>query len=383
MYKLSSDDLETIARLAVKQHASYDELLNKLAEVCKDLSNQDIDCVLAQIRTAMMGQSDNEASLMHYNTLLHVQEIEELLQDLAVQLRDDKLVQCPLAILDEASLDADKRKLKIRYDKEKIGLNEIKSSREYQNALQYRKGQMKCVRNKAVKQRILELYASTSKEGKEGNESENSDDSENEEDDDAITALLKELDEEVAQAGSDNLGSVEKSVSAPHSEQSPIAKEAPSARELDPLQKLGKLGSKAKKNIQVTQIVRNLRKQKEALQKQLDELTAAKSPTKKKSPVVKAVGNPGRRIANGCNKRTKNEEYAYLYLAIFGPFLDIFKLGMSKNKVYELIRHYSRCLGPCALLWRVRILAKDSINMARGIYISYLICYSHLNNADA
>ena len=372
MYKLSSDDLETIARLAVKQHASYDELLNKLAEVCKDLSNQDIDCVLAQIRTAMMGQSDNEASLTHYHTLLYVQELEELLQDLAVQLGDDKLVQCSLAILDEASLDANKRKLKIQYDKEKIALNEFKSSREYRNALQYRKGQMKCVRNKAVKQRILELYASTSKEGKEGNESENSIDSEHEEDDDAITALLKELDEEVAQAA-DNLGSVEKSASAPHSEQSPIAEAAPSAREPDPLQKLGKLGSKEKKNIQVTQIVRNLRNQKEALQKQLDELTAAKSPTKKKSPVVKAVGNPGRRIANGCNKRTKNEEYAYLYLAIFGPFLDIFKLGMSKNKVYELIRHYSRCLGPCALLWRVRILAKDSINMARGIYISYLI----------
>ena len=359
MVKLSPDLLQTIARLAIKQQASYDELLHKLAEVCKDLLDKEVDTVLADIRTAVMGESKDAVSQKHYNTLLYVNELEGELQGLAEQLGDRKFTECSLAALDKASMRPEQIALKLRYDDIKATLKEEKASTDYSNAVQHRKRQMSSVRNLDVKNKIQELFKSVEEKADEEDvQSERSDDSES---DDDITKLLKELDEDAA-----------KSDVEPEAEAAKIASPAGNGVEFGsplrapaPLQRILKLGKKATRNIEVLQKVRKLKDEKQILEKQIEELKAHRSPAKNVKG-VRLNGRPGQRISNGANRRTKNEAHAYLYLAIFGPFLEIFKLGMSKNKVYELIRHYTRCVGPCALLWRVRIIAKDSINMARG-----------------
>jgi len=358
MVKLSPDVLQTIARLAVKQQASYDELLHKLAEVCKDLSDKEVDTVLADIRTAVMGESKDAVSQKHYNTLLYVNELEGELQGLAEQLGDCKFTDCSLAALDKASMGPEQTTLKIRYDDIKASLKEERASADYSNAVQHRKRQMSSVRNLDVKNKIQELFSKLTagvedKEDEKGVQIEKGNDSES---DDEIAQLLKELDEDAVKS---------------HEEPEAVAAKLASPADSSPLrapahvQHIFKLGKKAKQNIEVLQKVRMLKDQKHILEKQIEEMKANRSPAKKVKD-VRVSGRPGRRISNGTNRRTKNEAHAYLYLAIFGPFLEIFKLGMSKNKVYELIRHYTRCVGPCALLWRVRIIAKDSINMARG-----------------
>lgn len=359
MVKLSPDVLQTITRLAVKQQASYDELLIKLAEVCKDLSDKEVDLVLSDIRTAVMGENKDDVSKKHYNTLLYVNELEGQLQELAEQLGDRRFIECSLAALDEASMGPEKRELKVRYDDIKDSLRTERASTDFSNAVQHRKRQMSSIRNLDVKEKIKELYpkSTASEETKEAKEEEQSISDDDSDPDDEITKLLKDLDD-----------APNRDVEA----EAPATKPASSGGDCgtplsitDPLKHIGK---KARQNIQVMHAVRRLKDEKDELQKRIDELKAQKSPSPAKQiKAVRVNGKPGRRISNGANKRTKNEAWAYCYLAIFGPFLEIFKLGMSKNKPYELIRHYTRCVGPCALLWRVRIKAKDSINMARGI----------------
>ena len=63
----------------------------------------------------------------------------------------------------------------------------------------------------------------------------------------------------------------------------------------------------------------------------------------------------------------KNPDPAYVYMVLFMPQFLHFKIGHSRNRPFELVRHYVRCNGEAPIFWRVRILGKDNGKRAANL----------------
>jgi hypothetical protein len=360
---ISAETLQAIASRALRFDNDYEELLDMCADAC---GNYDVADVMNLIRLAVMQlKTTDPVSVQHSRTFNEMALKEARLQELSDLLLKHPaagvLLQCQLCLITEP-LDAETVSRKEQYENIKEWIAKQKKSKEWENAKTYRRRQLHAITNIDVIKRIEKREKARQEEATVQamesvreefiRESALADRSGN----DAATTSRAELPtlsddehlscEDVASAGHNNLQPVQRN----HLADLGKTRKHPFSRK--PLNRVGKAFKLKHMVKRVNEIVKSFKKEQN-------------TPKKKK----KGVSIPRSKISNGVNRRrTKNEADAYLYFAVFGPFFNFFKLGMSKNKPSELIRPYTRVNGPCVLLWRVKVLGDDSIRQARGKY---------------
>lgn len=349
---LSAETLQAIASRALRFEEDYDELLDVLADAC---SGHNVMNAMNQIRLAVMQLKHDASSVQHSRTFRAMAEkearLQELVNELSMHPEPEKVLHCKLSLIHE-TLDTATIRLKEQYEEVKEWIAAQKRSTEWDNAKSCRRRQLRAITNDDVVRRIEDRANARQAEA---NTSSMGSVSSCEDTGTRIIAVPPSI-------GNPNHIGEAAELSCNDSDEQSV--ESKSLVDKDKTTK----PYFSKKTLERISASLRLKKMEEALIKANETIESFKESHTPPRKSKRAPYNPHSKISNGVNRRKKNEADAYCYFAVFGPFFNFFKLGMSKNKPYELIRPYTRVNGPCVLLWRVRILGDDSIRQARGKY---------------